>query len=95
MPFKVLNRKDETEAHSVGAQDGVPIPPMAINFAKVGSEAETTVKACSATYKVENGSWEVELRDTKKCREELERQQKLPPNARKYTSKHVHLERAE
>jgi hypothetical protein len=95
MPFKVLERKEGTKAHNASAQEGVPVPPMNINSPKVGSEAEATVKVCSATYKVEKGSWEVEFRNTRKCREELERQEKLAPNARKYTSKHIHLERAE
>lgn len=95
MPFKILEWKDETEAHKARAQEGVPVPSMSIDYAAARSEAEATVEACSATYKVENDSWDVELRNTKKCREELERQQKLPPNARKYTSKHVRLERAE
>ena len=62
---------------------------------KVSPEAEATVKGCPGIFKVKDGSWELELENTKECLDELKRQKKLPPTTRKYTSKRIHLRQAE
>jgi hypothetical protein len=93
MPFRLLNWKDASEVYTENAQAGDPIPQM--NFTPARGSSETKVASCPATFKVENGMFDVGLSDTEECRAELKSLQKVGPNQRKYANKHIHFERRE